>query len=838
MVKLNYKVVKSIICLLIVLSVFQPLERRQQIVEAAAVEAPIIDYKDIVVNKTWTFTDYDLYAPYGGGGGYGWEVRYMESFPFMIQNIKYNPNTRLFSYTTSPTRIGALHYNSGRYYAHVYLNVGNPSSGYLAEFDHSVSGPENPGWQGFIPPVTWNYDILSSSTSRNLSSTGDPTYINVGVGLSVPWNNAYGRSSTTSYPLVVSSEAPTIDLTTLDNQILSNEQGLNKYKVQGYVQDGNNDTLTVTAEIAGVTLATTVINTKISKPFEINYDVITDRIPNGIHTVKVTVDDGTGRSATKYLTVTVKSRASNNLYIVIDDIIYYDTLYDDPEDDIKSDVRWKFVHDQNFFESPMGIIPDNQAWRSSPYTQFTKTGHYMITFQNMDTIPLLEYQRWSLDPFDKINLYVHRKPVPRFTIAVYSNGVGGFPTVIDDTSYDLDKRSLNEGIADTEWSWKDSTATVWTNGVPSINLTVNRTYEVKLRVKDHQGLWSAPLIKTFSTGGTLPILTNNPPVATMTIPSGTQANPTVFTTQKPTFSWNQTDPDAATVYKSFEIQVTNEANTATVFSSGTISQNTTATTKSWTATSDLPAGVKLRVRVRVNDGLVWSAWSAQTWMIINRSPVANFGWSPKPVWEGDTITLTNQSTDPDGDPLSYLWTVTRPNGTSYSSTSINFSITSSVLGSYTTTLSVSDGKAANVVVSKAITVGELTVEGQVNHTPVWEEHRNDYNSKYPNAQRAFDIFWAGERFILSAQTTVTGTATQAYRVSVEMDNKLVDLTASDSSYTNWTGEMWEESYENLTNVIKAFTFTAYWNNGTVSTDILNVRINGNIYDYFRNHRAK
>lgn len=137
-----------------------------------------------------------------------------------------------------------------------------------------------------------------------------------------------------------------------------------------------------------------------------------------------------------------------------------------------------------------------------------------------------------------------------------------------------------------------------------------------------------------------------------------------------------------------------------------------------------------------------------------------------------------------------------------------------------------------------VSVGDLTISGQVNHTLKWEEYLNDYNNKYPTAQRDYGVFWAGERFMLSANTTVTGTATQADRVTVQMGTTLVDLTPSNSSHTNWIGEMWEESFENLTDGNKTFTFTSYWNNGTVSTDPVIVQISGNTYDYLRTHRIQ
>lgn len=549
------------------------------------------------------------------------------------------------------------------------------------------------------------------------------------------------------------NKKPSITLTSPLTQSVAAVTGLNTFKIEGFVQDVDNDTLTVSADIKGVTRTTTLINTSVDKSFSFNFDAIADSLPIGTHVVTVTAKDDFGGTSTKTLSITVKARAQNNLVITLADTVYYDTLFSDPEADLRKSERWKYVHNQSYYENPIGVIPDNTLWRNTPYTIFPKTGHYLITLQGMDTTLMAEYQRWSQDSLDQLNIYVHRKPVPQFTITVYTNGAGGFPTVINDTSFDLDKQSLDNGIAVSEWSWKDSTASVWTSGTPPINLTINHTYELKLRVKDHQGAWSDPLIKTFSTTGTLPILTNNAPVATMTIPSGTQANPTVFTTQKPTFSWNQTDSDAGTVFKSFEIQVTNDANTATVFSSGTVSQNTAATTKSWTTTSDLPAGQKLRTRVRVNDGLVWSSWSAQTWMIINCPPIVNFDWSPKPVWEGDTVTLTNQSSDPDNDALTYIWSITGPGGYQQTTTTIHATRKLSQPGDYSVTLTASDGKVQTNV-TRTLRVESLLLEANVSYTDLWLEHHLMMGHETVQNPKSF---YTGEIFVVSAVGSLAAT---------------------------------------------------------------------------------
>jgi hypothetical protein len=816
-----------LICVLIIINIVPSLDRYPKVVEASA---PLIKYHDIAV-PAYKITNWDVYNngnPLGTTTG-------IQTYPYVMQNIQYNPATKVFSYSLSEDILGRVYTDAGNVYGTIQATIRQNSTnvGY-SYISSKVTVMQSPY---YLTSVNIKRQNISVTTWANLP----PAEIYLSVGFNDTNSNQQGYTGG-NFPLVVSSEAPTMDLTTLDNQIVANEVGLNKYKIEGYVRDGNNDTLDIAVDIAGVTHSTTVTNTKVAKYFEVNYDVISDQIPNGTHTVTVTADDGTGGMVTKKLSLIVKSRASNNLFITLNDIVYYETIYNDPELDIQSDERWKFVHDQSYFENPMGTIPDHQAWRSSPYMQFSKTGHYVITFQDNDTIPIFsEYQTWSLDSFDKINLYVHRKPIPRFTVDVYSNGSGGFPTIINDTSYDLDKRSLNEGIADTEWNWKDSTATVWVSGLPPVNLTIDHTYEVKLRVKDHQGLWSAPLIKTFSTTGA-PILTNKPPVATMTIPAGTQVNPTMFTTQKPTFSWNQTDPDAVTVFKAFEIQVTNEANTATVINSGILAQNTSATTKNWTATSDLPAGQKLRVRVRVNDGLLWSAWSTQTWMIINRPPVANFDWSPKPVWEGDTVTLTNQSSDPDGDSLTYSWIITGPGG--YQQTATTTHVTCKLLqpGDYAVTLTASDGKVLTNV-TRTLRVESLQLEANVSYTDLWLEHHLQMGHETVQNPKSF---YTGEIFVVSAVGSLAATS----RVTASLDaigrdgnpiSIAVDLDVTNPA-NHYLGSLYDPILSSLTGGLPEglyqIKFKMTYTNGVMKEVSIPIQIIGHVQGVVNVHRRQ
>ncbi|MCZ8520082.1 MULTISPECIES: CARDB domain-containing protein [Paenibacillus] len=135
---------------------------------------------------------------------------------------------------------------------------------------------------------------------------------------------------------------------------------------------------------------------------------------------------------------------------------------------------------------------------------------------------------------------------------------------------------------DTAWSWTLDT-----------DLAKGRKFQVQVRVSDGTD-WSP-----WTNIGWMQ--TNRPPSAYMTYPNGTQEAPTVLNTARPVLKWSQSDPDPSPVFSSFQIQITNEANDGMVLDSGKVAQNSSNRSGSWTVPQNLPAGQKLRVRVKVWD---------------------------------------------------------------------------------------------------------------------------------------------------------------------------------------------------------------------------------------------
>jgi len=371
---------------------------------------------------------------------------------------------------------------------------------------------------------------------------------------------------------------------------------------------------------------------------------------------------------------------------------------------------------------------------------------------------------------------------------------------------------------------------------------------------------------------------NRRPIATVLSPaSGDPANPTRYEVRRPTFAWLYSDADGDPQTQ-FQVQIY-RLNGALERDTGVRSGSSGA----WTPAADLPERVTMYVRVRVHDGYDWSDWSAPKYFFIetNRPPVADFDWTPKPVYEGDTVQLLDRSSDPDGDMLTYDWRITGPGGLNLAFTSKEPAFRAERPGVHAVRLTVGDGKAT-AQANRTIDVLPLGITAQVTHTDKWTENRAAFNNWLQNQMNAGKItqtqfnadyrndsdFWAGERFVLNAQTTtiesgsnVTATAVwtevsgSAYPTSPQspwyLQNNLLDrqLSARNSGRTIWYGEVNDPGVdlpnvdpgiklEQLQNGYLDFTFFVRYSNGTVKQTTVRVYVKNKWTEFYRLHRVQ
>jgi len=481
-------------------------------------------------------------------------------------------------------------------------------------------------------------------------------------------------------------------------------------------------------------------------------------------------------------------------------------------------------------------------------TRPTKTGTYTVRLAVKD-----EYGAWSDWAEQTIGVTMPVPNTPPNVELTFPSGSQANPSYVNTlrptitwNQWDADpdttfaayrvmiKDEWGNVVRDTGTKPQGTTATTaqWTL---DFDLAIGQKYQVQVQVSDGTA-WSA-----WSNIGWL--VTNRPPQAAMTFPSGSQESPTVISQLRPTFQWSQTDPDPGTIFQYFELEVWNEANTERLLTSGQHWQGTGSTIGSWTASADLPPRQKLRVRVRVFDGFAWSDWSEERWLYINRAPIPDFDWSPKPIWEGDTVHLTNKSTDPDLDPLTSTWEIRTPSGEVgiYGMKDVISVFTAP--GLYTVTLTVSDGLESRSV-TRTLEAAPLTIRSDVRHTPEW---RNIHQGKGHQIDVAPKDFYSGEVFVVE---TVSSPAPVAEAVAwIDAQGKSgkalyasATLTARADSAIVIEGELFDEMWMSETDGfpegVMPVHFRIRYANGVVKTEDVPIRIIGNVYEAVNVHRRQ
>lgn len=192
-------------------------------------------------------------------------------------------------------------------------------------------------------------------------------------------------------------------------------------------------------------------------------------------------------------------RKSPNVYkyVILGEEVQYSTTYKDIENDPMYSERWKYTHNETYFENNLGRISDSGAYRTTPYTLFNKTGKYEITYgarDNPKNNNLFDnYRLWSNEDLSKATILVHRRPVAAYLWNItYSATTYKYNIVTTDTSEDLDHLSrIDKGIVQKQWKWRLPTDISWQMGVPT-EIQKGNTYLLQLIVQDMEGAWSEP----------------------------------------------------------------------------------------------------------------------------------------------------------------------------------------------------------------------------------------------------------------------------------------------------------------------------------------------------------
>ncbi len=529
---------------------------------------------------------------------------------------------------------------------------------------------------------------------------------------------------------------------------------------------------------------------------------------------------------------------------------YSNITYTDPEDDPAAQNNlWSITHTPKFLNNQGLSALDGQTL-TSPALEFDKVGNYRVTLKAQDDphpeylypdMTFGSYRKWSNEFWQIIT--VHRRPVAKFTVSVDPHD---HTVKWNDQSYDPDRwlSPMNYSTENTgidyketrgvlEWRYYYITPDDHLVNQKLVTPQMKGRYRVGMQVKDEYSAWSYWAEQTIDID--TPVLPDEPPIPGFTItPSSHYVNePFSITSQ----AWDKEDGPAVNLKHAYYVRNVTDNGMETIRS---IDRGT------WT-TQFNSLGV-IEIRQVVTDSKGQSAQAIQRVTVINRKPVADFDWLPKPAYEGDTISLLDRSSDPDGDALSYVWKIIAPDGFSLTGfmkeMTIPAELTNSRTGVYTVTLNVTDKHGAKDAITKQIPVLPLTIAGQVAHTPEWEQNRLLWNAKYPSRSRESHVFWAGEAFVLSATVTDTGSsATKAVSVMAQATPDLAKgLTESPPGSVRWTALLREADtsirFVDIPDGSYSFVFTVVYSNGVVKTSVVPIEIRGIVDQYVQVHRVQ
>lgn len=346
-------------------------------------------------------------------------------------------------------------------------------------------------------------------------------------------------------------------------------------------------------------------------------------------------------------------------YVLLGDQVNYDIYYGDAENDPQYAQKWKYTQDPTVFENNLGYASYNNQWIPGPIHQFDTVGKFDVTFQVCDNPKddnrFDNYRLWSLEPDEKYSLYVHRRPVADFKVASTPNGWGSYNVALDSSpSYDLDHLSRpDRGAVATEWKWMDPSTGVWQSGAPS-TLAAGKTFLISLRVQDLEGAWSFPVVKMVNTAGL-----NMPPIAKFVV----SPNPLPVGKYASYDTSGSYDPDPGDTIIAYQWSYREEGGSWSAPAPNPPNYPTTFTKEN--------TDYEIKLMLEDNHGN-WSDPYIQTLHTIppNKPPVAKFTINPNPVPQDVKTSYTDQSWDPDGDPIvAWHWRMKKTTDTNWTTIS-------------------------------------------------------------------------------------------------------------------------------------------------------------------------
>lgn len=190
---------------------------------------------------------------------------------------------------------------------------------------------------------------------------------------------------------------------------------------------------------------------------------------------------------------------------LLGETVTLDVIYSDYENDPLYESYVLVGHDPTVLENDIGTDLNNGKTVPKWDGVLNKTGLYSIKPKVRDNPNeddrFDDYRLWNKDDMT-IEVLSHRRPIAKMD-ADSSNTSPMYLVGRDAQSYDLDHESMaNRGIVQVEWSYKRLSEDAWQKVIGPLgtqlkaNAQMGETYLVAYRVKDVEGEWSYPVMKT------------------------------------------------------------------------------------------------------------------------------------------------------------------------------------------------------------------------------------------------------------------------------------------------------------------------------------------------------
>jgi len=214
-----------------------------------------------------------------------------------------------------------------------------------------------------------------------------------------------------------------------NNQIVWSQSGFQTITLSGAVSDRNNDNLTISATINGVTKSTVVSNVINGQPWSLQWDINNDHIPNGTYSnLAITVNDGDATATVNYTgTITVEQApyaplnvspgsATSTTPVLISPTPTLSWTFSDPDAGDSQSAYDVLIYNSN----GTSLIRDS-GWINSSANSYTVPAGTLTSGTTYSWIVKVKDSKGAVSPNSTL-MYIRINTKPTLTLTSYANG--------------------------------------------------------------------------------------------------------------------------------------------------------------------------------------------------------------------------------------------------------------------------------------------------------------------------------------------------------------------------------------------------------------------------------